>query len=160
MGAGPGTPTQARAGLRVIALLELLKSLSALLAASGLELLGPAPIRRWLDGLVTIFDLDARHSLLATFGRHVNTESVHVAAVLAAAYGVLHLIEAWGLWRARRWASWLGCIAASIYLPVEFYAMYRDPGWAPLAVVAMNLAIVGVLARDLAKRHREHRPAD
>lgn len=147
-------PAQARSGLRVVALLELLKSTAALLAASGLEVLGPAPIRRWVQGLVEVFHLDARHSVLATFGRHVDAASVHVAAAVAATYGVLHLIEAWGLWRAKRWASWLGCIAASLYLPIEVYAVVRDPGWPPVAVVVMNLAIVWVLARDLMRQHR------
>ena len=76
------------------------------------------------------------------------------AAAVAAAYGLLHLVEAWGLWRGRRWASWLGCISAAIYLPVEAIALLRDPGWVPLIVVAINLSIVWILARDLMVRHR------
>lgn len=146
-------PAQARPGLRMVALLELLKSTCALLAASGLELLGPAPIRHWVRSLVEVFHLDARHSVLATFGRHIDAASVHMAAGVAATYGIVHLIEAWGLWRAKRWASWLGCIAASLYLPIEVYALIRDPGWPPVAVVLMNLAIVWVLGRDLVRRH-------
>ena len=152
MTAEAGGPAQAHRGLRMVALLELLKSTFALLAASGLELLGPAPIRRWVHGLVEVFHLDARHSVLATFGRHIDAASVHMAAGVAATYGVIHLVEAWGLWRARRWASWLGCLAAALYLPIEFYALIRNPGWPPVAVVLMNLAIVWVLARDLAQR--------
>lgn len=39
-------------GLRAIALVELIKGLLALVATSGLELLGPAPLRRWVNELI------------------------------------------------------------------------------------------------------------
>jgi len=68
------------------------------------------------------------------------------------AYGVLHLVEAWGLWRARAWASWLGCISASLYLPFDGYAIVHHPGWAAWAVLVVNLVVVFVLARDLFRR--------
>lgn len=139
---------------RAIAVIELAKSVFALVAASGLELLGPAPIQRFVHWLIEVFRFDAHHSALATFARGIDPESVHLAAAVAAAYGLLHLVEAWGLWRGRRWASWLGCISAAIYLPVEAIALLREPGWVPLIVVAINLSIVWILARDLMVRHR------
>ena len=77
---------------------------------------------------------------------------MHVAAVAVAAYGLLHLLEAWGLWHARAWASWLGCVAASLYLPLDLYAVWRHPGWASAAVLAINLLIVWALARDILRR--------
>lgn len=139
-------------GLHAVALIELIKSVLALLAASGLEILGPKPIRDLVHHSIEIFQFDAHHSALATFARKINPESVHLAAAVAATYGVMHLIEAWGLWRAKVWASWLGCIAAAVYLPFEFYALVRDPGLIEVAVVAINLTIVWVLARDVWKR--------
>jgi uncharacterized membrane protein (DUF2068 family) len=152
----PQTRTGLRAAraTRVIALFELAKGTFAVTAASGLEILGPAPIRRFVQWLIEVFRFDAHHSALASFTRRIDPESVHLAAAVAAVYGLLHLVEAWGLWRMRRWASWLGCIGAAIYLPFEGYALARDPGWVPLAVVAINLSIVGILARDLVVRHR------
>ncbi len=141
-------------GLRAIAALEAAKSLFALLAASGLELLGPAPIRRFLAWLIEVFRFDAHHSAVASVMRHVDPASVHAVALGAAAYGALHLLEAWGLWRERLWASWLGCVSAAVYLPFEFWALLREPGWVELAVVAINLAIVAVLARDVWRRQR------
>ena len=74
---------------------------------------------------------------------------MHLAAAVVFAYGVLRLLEAWGLWRAKAWASWLGCISAAIYLPLDVYALYRHPGWTSWAVLAVNLIVVAVLARDL-----------
>ncbi|MBP6216653.1 MAG: DUF2127 domain-containing protein, partial [Luteimonas sp.] len=69
-------------------------------------------------------------------------------------YGVLHLVEAFGLWRARAWASWLGCITASLYIPFELHALVRRPGWLEVAVLGINLVVVWVLGRDLFRRRR------
>ncbi|MNV15565.1 hypothetical protein D3C71_1062940 [compost metagenome] len=83
----------------------------------------------------------------------INPDAVHLAAAAMVAYGVLHLFEAWGLWRAKAWASWLGCVTAGIYLPFDIYAIIRHPGWASWSVLVINLIVVGVLARDIRKRH-------
>jgi uncharacterized membrane protein (DUF2068 family) len=148
-----GTNPRAHPGLHAIAVIELIKSVLALLAASGLEILGPAPIRSFIHRLIELLQFDAHHSALAMFARKVNPESVHLAAAVVGAYGILHLIEAWGLWRAKAWASWMGCIAAAVYLPFEFYALISNPGWIALTVVVINLTIVWVLARDVWRRH-------
>ena len=142
----------AHPGLHVIALIEAIKGSLAVLAASGLELLGPAPLQRWVHALITRFQLDPKDGALALFARQINPDAVHVAAAVVMAYGFLHLLEAWGLWRAKAWASWLGCVAASLYLPLDLYALWRHPGWPALAVLAVNLAVVWVLARDILRR--------
>jgi uncharacterized membrane protein (DUF2068 family) len=153
--APPYNPSpRAHPGLHVIAAIELVKSALALLTASGLEVLGPEPIRNFIHQLIELFQFDAQHSALSVFVQKVNPQSVHWAAAVVGAYGILHLVEAWGLWRAKAWASWLGCVAAAIYLPFEFYALITRPGWIALVVVAINLMIVWVLARDVFKRRR------
>lgn len=139
-------------GLHGIALLEAGKGLLALLAASGLELLGPAPLQRAVEALIHRFQLDPDHGAMAWLAHAINPHAVHLAAGVAALYGVLHLIEGWGLWRARAWASWLGCLTAAAYLPFDIYALLRHPGWLSACVVAINLLVVWVLARDLRKR--------
>lgn len=146
------TDPHAHPGLHVVALVEGCKGALAVLAASGLELLGPAPLRRWVHELITRFQLDPEHGALPMFAKMISPSAVHWAAVAVMAYGLLHLLEAWGLWRAKAWASWLGCLTASLYLPLDIYAMWRHPGWPAIAVLAINLLIVGVLARDLLRR--------
>ncbi len=64
----------------------------------------------------------------------------------------MRLLEAWGLWRARAWASWLGCIGSAAYLPLEVDALYRHPGWPTAALLVVNLVIVWVLWRDIRRR--------
>jgi uncharacterized membrane protein (DUF2068 family) len=143
---------RAHPGLRAIALIEALKGLLALSAASGLEIIGPVPLKRWAHALIDYFNLDTQHGAMAWLANAINPGSVHFAAAAVGAYAVLHLLEAWGLWRDKAWASLLGCIAAAIYLPFDLYALFRHPGWVSVAVLAINVLIVWVLARDLLKR--------
>jgi len=143
---------RAHPGLRVIAMIEAIKGLLALSAASGLELLGPIPLKRWVHELIERFQLEPNHGAMAWLANAINPDSVHLAAAAVGTYAVLHLIEAWGLWRDKAWASWLGCIAASVYLPFDLYALVRHPGWVSVAVLAINVLVVWVLARDLFKR--------
>lgn len=133
-------------------MVEAVKGALALLAASGLELLGPAPLQRWVAALIARFQLDPDQGAMAWLARAINPNAVHLAAAVVALYGIVHLIEGWGLWRAKAWASWLGCIAAALYLPFDLYALALHRHWLEAAVVAVNLLVVWVLARDLRKR--------
>lgn len=141
-------------GLHVIAVVEAVKGALAVFAASGLELLGPAPLQRWVHELIVRFQLDPDHGAMAWLANAISPHSVHFAAAAVLAYGALHLLEAWGLWRAKAWASWLGCLAAAAYLPFDIYALFRHPGWLSAAVVLINLIVVWVLGRDLFKRRQ------
>ena len=139
-------------GLHVIALLEASKAMLALLAATGLEILGPQPLRDGVNALIRRFSLDPDHGTLPSLLNMISPDAVHLAAAGMLAYALLHFVEAWGLWRAKAWASWLGCLTASIYLPFDVFAIVRHPGWASWLVLVINLVVVYVLARDLRKR--------
>ncbi|MBH1594325.1 DUF2127 domain-containing protein [Stenotrophomonas maltophilia] len=140
-------------GLHVIALLEASKAVLALLAAPGLEVLGPQPLRDGVNALIRRFSLDPDHGPLPSLLNMINPAAGHRAAAAMIGYGLLHLVEAWGLWRARAWASWLGCLTAALYLPFDVFAIVRHPGWPSWTILAINLLVVYVLARDLRKRH-------
>ena len=140
----PGHPhynpdPHAHPGLHVIAIVEAAKGALAVLAASGLELIGPAPLLHWVHLLIVRFQLDPDHGAMAWLANAISPHSVHFAAAAVFFYGALHLLEAWGLWRAQSWASWLGCLTAAGYLPFDVYALLRHPGWISCAVVAINL---------------------
>ena len=156
MNAESNSPDQpAHPALQVVAMVEAAKGVLALLAASGLELLGPAPLRRGVEMLIAHFQLDPEQGAMAWLGRAINPDSVHIAAAVAAVYGGMRLAESWGLWRARAWASWLGCIGAALYLPFDLYALVAHPAWLSVAVLGINLLVVWVLGRDLYVRRRE-----
>lgn len=147
---------KAHPGLRAIALVEGTKGLLGLIAASGLAILGPGPLREAVYWLIGYFQLNPSSGALAWLADAINPGSVLVTAVIATAYGVLHVVEAWGLWRDKAWASWLGCVAAAIYLPYEIFELSRHPGITTVSILAINVAIVWILARDLRKRRRRN----
>lgn len=142
----------AHPGLHVIAMIEMAKGALALLAASGLEIIGPAPLQRALHALIQHFQLDPASGVTAWLAGVLNPTGIHIAAAIAALYGLLHLLEGWGLWRAKAWASWLGCLSAAAYLPFDITAFARHRHWLEAVAVAINLLVVWVLARDLFKR--------
>ncbi len=135
--------------LRAVALFEGLKGVVSLLAAAGLAFAGAARLQQWAAMALSRFQPQPGSAWLQ---RAISAESVRLVVLAILAYGLLRLLEAWGLWRARAWASWLGCVSAAIYLPFELQALVRHPGWIALAVLAVNLAVVAVLARDLLRR--------
>lgn len=139
-------------GLHLIALLEASKGVLAVFGATGLEILGPLPLQHAVSALIRRFNLDPEHGALPSLLQMISPEAVHLAAIGMLAYGLLHLVESWGLWRAKAWASMLGCVTAAIYLPFDIYALVRHPGWTSWSVLAINLLVVAVLARDLIRR--------
>jgi uncharacterized membrane protein (DUF2068 family) len=66
-------------------------------------------------------------------------------AGLAAAYGLARLVEAYALWRERRWAEWLAAVSGAIYVPFELYELIHRFSWLAMGALAVNLAVVGVM---------------
>lgn len=145
---------KAHPGLHAIAIFEGLKGVLALAAATGLVLVGPQPLRQWVEALITRFHLDPQHGVLPGLLQAINPQAVHLAVLVVLVYAAMRLAEAWGLWRAKAWASWLGCIGSAAYLPLDLYALYHHPGWHTWTVLIINLAVVAILGRDLIKRRR------
>jgi uncharacterized membrane protein (DUF2068 family) len=142
----------AHPGLHALALFELAKGLLALIAAASLEVLGPDPIRRAVYWLIERFHLDPAHGALPSLLKQIDPKAVHLAVAVVAIYALWRLVESWGLWRAKAWASWLGCVGTAVYLPFDMYALVRHPGWHTAVVVLINVIVVAVLARDLIRR--------
>lgn len=142
----------AHPGLAAIALLEAGKAALAFLAAAGLEISGPAPLRNIVNTLIRRIGSDPEHGSFSKLLDLITPDTVHVGVAALVAYGLLRVVEAWGLWRARAWASWLGCISAALYLPLDIYAIAKHPGWASWLLLAVNVLVVWVLARDIGKR--------
>lgn len=151
----PDPAAPAQPGFHLLALFEGLKGLLALVAAASLELMGPRPLQDLVSGLITKFNLDPHSGPLPTLLNALNPAAVHFAATVLVLYAAVRLVEAWGLWRARAWASWLGCIGTALYLPLDLFGIYYHRSVYAWMVLALNLAVFAVLARDLAKRRRQ-----
>ncbi|WP_269790276.1 DUF2127 domain-containing protein [Stenotrophomonas sp. Iso1] len=144
----------AHPGLAAIALLEAGKAIAAFLAAAGLEISGPAPLRNIINVLIHRMGGDPENGAFSSLLGMITPDTVHLGAAVLVAYGLLRTLEAWGLWRAKAWASWLGCISAALYLPLDIYAIVKHPGWASWLLLAVNVLVVWVLARDIGKRRK------
>jgi len=74
-------------------------------------------------------------------------------ATLAGAYGLVRFVEAYGLWRGRRWAEWFAAVSGGIYIPFEFYELFKGATWVSLGALLANVFIVGLMINALLREH-------
>ena len=141
--------------LRLIAVFKFLKA--ALLIALGIgafrllhrdigsllehwtEVLGVDPGNRFVDAALSkISDL--------------RPEQIKKLGLGSFFYAGLFLAEGTGLWRQKRWGEWLTVILTASFVPVEIYAIYRHPGAVKVAVLLINLGILGYLIYHIRTR--------
>jgi uncharacterized membrane protein (DUF2068 family) len=135
--------------LRVVAGLEALKGL---LAGAVVIALLRLPADRLDQGLTSVA------SLLGLHPAGLGPGSLATLTLLAACYASVRLLEAWGLWRARRWGVWLGATSGAIYLPFELGHVLRGPGWLNVSVTAFNILLVAYLSWRLWRQEQAVRP--
>jgi uncharacterized membrane protein (DUF2068 family) len=68
--------------------------------------------------------------------------TLHIVAALAAAYAVVELIEAVGLWLAKRWGEYFAAVVTAVFLPYEIYEIYDKFTFTRVVLFAINLALV------------------
>jgi uncharacterized membrane protein (DUF2068 family) len=146
-------------GVRVVAGIEALKGLLVLAAGFGVLALVHHPAQAVAERLVQRLHLNPAHHyprvFLDALGGVTDTQLRWLAAG-AGAYALVRFIEAYGLWRARRWAEWFAVVSGGIYVPFELYELTQGVTGLKLAALGINLAIVGYLARVLARRSPAH----
>jgi uncharacterized membrane protein (DUF2068 family) len=99
------------------------------------------------------FHYDLDHSpvvgtIQKSFG-YKHSTLVLVAALLLA-YALIELVEAGGLWYAKRWAEYLTVVATAAFLPLEIYELTEHVSYLKVATLVLN--ILAVLYIALAKR--------
>jgi uncharacterized membrane protein (DUF2068 family) len=87
-------------------------------------------------------------SIQKTFGYKHST--LVLVAVLLLAYALIELVEAGGLWYAKRWAEYLTVVATAAFLPLEIYELTEHISWLKIATLVLNILAVVYIA--LAKR--------
>ena len=135
-------------GLQVVAVLEAAKGVIVFGAGFGLLALLHRNIRHIAESLVTRLHLDPERHYTGVFldaAAHVTDARLWALAALAFAYSALRMTEAYGLWRRRRWAAWLGAASGLLYVPVEIYELAHRPGAIKAATLLVNLAVVAYL---------------
>ncbi len=64
-------------------------------------------------------------------------------------YAGLFLAEGTGLWLRKRWGEWLTVVITSTLVPVEMYEIYLHLTAVKIAVLVINVAIVGYLIHGI-----------
>jgi len=134
--------------LRAVALLEAAKGVLVLLVGFGVLSLIHRDVQRIAERLVAHAHLNpAAHYpriFIDVADRLTDTRLLLLAAG-ASAYALARLIEAFGLWHARRWAEWFAALSGGIYIPFEIYEMYQRATWLSLGALLLNSAIVAFM---------------
>lgn len=138
-----------------MALFEAAKGGLVLLAGLGSLVLLHEDVQHLADLVVGHLHLNPARRLTHLFfdAAAILTEAhLRIVAVVAILYAAVRFVEAWGLWRAQRWAEWFAAVSAGIYLPVEAYELYASASWLSLGILLINLLVVGVMVRALTSR--------
>jgi uncharacterized membrane protein (DUF2068 family) len=81
--------------------------------------------------------------------RHALTLSSHTITLLAVGaglYALVELVEAVGLWAARRWGEYFAMVATSLGLPLEIYDLTKKVTVTALVLLGINILLVVYLA--------------
>ncbi|MEU8587942.1 DUF2127 domain-containing protein [Streptomyces sp. NPDC048664] len=95
------------------------------------------------------FHYDLDHSpvvgtIQKTFGYRHST--LLLVATLLLAYALIEIVEAVGLWYAKRWAEYLTVVATAAFLPLEVYELTEHISGLKIATLVLNvLAVVYIV---------------
>jgi uncharacterized membrane protein (DUF2068 family) len=87
---------------------------------------------------------DVNHNKLLGLIQHAFTLNSHTLVLLAlgaAAYAVLEVVEGVGLWMLKRWGEYFAMVATSIFLPYEIYDLTAKVTVLRLLAFLVNLAL-------------------
>ena len=138
--------------IRAVALLEAAKGLLVLLAGIGAVSFIRHDAQWFAERLMDHLHINpssAYLSIFAEFSAKLTDTRLGALAALAAGYAVLRWIEAYGLWRERRWAEWFAAASAGVYIPFEIYELFDGLGWLSLGAFMVNVVIVGLMITAL-----------
>lgn len=148
----PAAPAsgQHHAGLRVIAIYEIIKTscllLVALAAFHFYRQQNFEQLVRWLEHL-SLADSNGLRWKLVELLQDFGPSKFVAVGVVALGYALLFGIEGVGLWLGKHWAEWFTVIATGSLIPLELYETLYHFGWLKLATLVGNVAIIVYLVR-------------
>lgn len=133
-----------------MAVIEATKAGLVYLAGFGLLALIHRNVQVMAEHFVTRLHLNpARrypHIFIDVASRLDDDRRLWMLASLAMAYAMMRSVEAYGLWRERRWAEWFALVTAAIYLPLEVYEIHAHVTWIRITALVVNAVIVAIMA--------------
>ncbi|MBI3604978.1 MAG: DUF2127 domain-containing protein [Nitrospirae bacterium] len=120
-----------------------------LISLKGMSLMN-RDLRQVVDGLIAQFNLDVDRSVIAMTLKKVGMINGHLLFIISIAvflYGVLDLVEAYGLHKRRRWAEYLTVFATALFIPFEIYEVLEKLTLIRGGALILNVVIVIFLIR-------------
>jgi len=151
-----------KGALRAVALFEAFKGALVLAAGFGLLAIFHGDAQRLADALVGRLHLNPAKNYPQVFLRlleNISNSQLWALAGFAAIYASLRFIEAYGLWRGRRWGEWIAALSGGIYVPVEIYELTRHVTWIKIGALILNAAVVAYMCYALWISRRRRPPA-
>lgn len=139
--------------LRVVAVYKFAQT--AVLFALGLatlRLVDPAVVssfETWVQDLPVGYVQHMAERFLGWIAGGAPSKRVFLLGGALFAYAALFLVEAVGLWLQKRWAEWLTVVATATLIPPEIYECFQHPGLTLFILLAVNTAVVWLLAKRL-----------
>lgn len=139
--------------LRVVSVYKFVQT--AVLLALGLatlRLVDPAVVstfEAWVQDLPVGYVQHMAETFLGWIAGGAPSKRVFLLGGALFAYAALFFVEAVGLWRQQRWAEWLTVIATATLIPPEIYECIQHPGATLFLLLAVNVAVVWLLATRL-----------
>ncbi|HYE37021.1 DUF2127 domain-containing protein [Methylocaldum sp.] len=146
------TSSRSSGGLRVIAMVELSKGVLILLAGFGLLSLIHHDAQQVAEEIVRHFHLNpaSRYPrIFVNLMERLSDKRLWFFAGFAFIYSSLRFIEAYGLWRRRRWAEWFAVASGAIYVPIELYELLAGVSWIKILTFVVNVGIVAYIGLSL-----------
>lgn len=79
---------------------------------------------------------------------NVNPKTLQFSQLAAAAYAIVTLVEAVGLWYEKVWARWLVLGVVGISIPPEIFELIKGFSFLKLIVFVLNIGIFIYLVRE------------
>ena len=144
----------AKTGLRVVSAFEATKGLLVLLTGFGILSYIHQDLHLAAERLVRHFHLNPASRFPRIFldlADHVTDGQLWLMAFAALLYAAVRFVEAYGLWRERRWAEWFGLLAGGLYIPLELYEIAHGVTWPKAVLLIVNAGVVGYLSLILSR---------
>jgi uncharacterized membrane protein (DUF2068 family) len=132
-------------GLKAVAIYEAAKGVLVLVAGFGVLALMGQDLQYYAEELVDHLHLNPAKGYPRIFidaAANVSNGKLLMFAGFALAYAIVRWIEAYGLWRARRWAEWFAVLSGAIYVPAELFGLLHHATPLKALLLALNVGIV------------------
>ncbi|MBI1820376.1 MAG: DUF2127 domain-containing protein [Nitrospirae bacterium] len=124
-------------------------TLLILISLKGFSLIN-RDLHQVVDQLIAQFNLDVDRSLIAISLKKIGMINGHFLFMISIAvflYGVLDLVEAYGLHKRRKWAEYLTVFATALFIPFEIYEVLEKITIIRTGALILNCMIVVFLIR-------------